>query len=263
MAILDLMIERCERMLSKEDLYIEDAAVCYPYTYVILRDGAGERSMGVCLTPTGEASTREVWIPPRFPESGAHALHALRLANSLHMFERSLGMATMNAISQYFLKLDSLRSDLIGNVVDLVVRELAPGSKVAVIGYMTPLVRELRDSGLEVIVFERNACSRRDAYTDSLERRLLPGMDAVLITGAAIPNETIDVILESSQNAKIRVLVGSTAQSHPSLLEGLGLTHVASVKIIDIDRVKRLLQLTAWREALFGELVVSYLIELR
>ncbi len=261
--ILDSLKSRCEEMLRKgPELVIEDAAVCHPYTYVIVKDPEGKRALGACLTPLLEMSNREVWQPPRFPEGG-QAAEALKMANSIHMVERVLGIATLNAISQYFLDLEKLSSGLIEDIVYLIKKELRKGSKVAVVGYMTPLVNELRSLGYDVIVFERDRSARRDALSDCLEPRLLPQADAVIISGATLLNDTLDKVLEYSKNAKMRALIGSTAQAHPDILKGTGLTHVASVRVIDIDEVRKAIKLTAWRDAFFGKYVRSYTIRLK
>jgi len=259
--ILDSLKSKCEEMLRKcPDLMIEDASVCYPYTYVIVRDFEGRRALGACLTPLLEMSNREVWQPPRFP--GGQAVEVLRIANSTHMIERVLGIATLNAISQYFLDTERLGSDLVEDIVELIKRELHKGSKVAVVGYMTPLVNELRSLGYDLMVFERDRSARRDALSDCLEPRLLPQADAVIITGATLLNDTLDEVLEYSRSARIRALVGSTAQAHPDILKGTGLTHVASVKVVDIDEAVKAIKLTAWRNAFFGEYARSYTIKL-
>ncbi len=259
--ILDILKSRCEEMIKEgPDLIIEDAAVCHPYTYVVVRDPEGRRALGACLTPLLEMSNREVWEPPRFSEKGP-AAEALRMADSVHMIERVLGIATINAVSQYLLDLERWNSNLVEDVVSLVRKEI-PEGKIAVVGFMTPLVDKLKSLGYDVIVFERDKSARRNAFSDCLEPRLLPQADAVIITGAAILNDTLDSIIKYSKNAKIRALVGSTAQAHPNILRGIGLTHVASVKVIDVDKVRKAIKLTAWRDAFFGEYVQPYTIKL-
>ena len=56
------------------------------------------------------------------------------------------------------------------------------------------------------------------------------------------------MVLEWSRRARVRVLTGATAQQHPCLLEGTGVTHVSSAKVVDVDTAVRLVKLGSWRK---------------
>ncbi len=108
---------------------------------------------------------------------------------------------------------------------------------VAVIGNMPPVVRALREKGVKTLVFERNPkLWDRETLSDALEYVLLPEAEAVLVSGSALVNGTIEMILDRAKNARIVVLTGPTAQIHPELVKGTGITHLAAMKVIDLKK---------------------------
>jgi len=74
-----------------------------------------------------------------------------------------------------------------------------------------------------------------ETLSDTFEYHLLPKMDAVLISGTSLVNDTIDFILERSKNVRLKILVGPTAQALPEFFKGY-VTHVASIKVVDIEK---------------------------
>ncbi len=79
------------------------------------------------------------------------------------------------------------------------------------------------------------------ALSDSVELRLLRRAKTVIATGAALLNDTIDLIL--SHSIGIVVLVGPTAGCHPQPLLEEGVHFVQSTRLTDIDDIVRALKL--------------------
>ncbi len=245
--ILDKIAERA-LTFNLDELKIVDMCVGYPYTYVIVEDCSGVKAMGVALTPLEEASDYEVWNPPRVLESSLKEM--IQLSTSIHMFERVLGIATINAVSQYFLRGRSENLNFGKNTIEILEEEGV--STVGVVGYMKPLIDSLKKRDFKVIAFERSILWRHgEALSDCLEPRILPKVEALVITGAALLNDTLDIVLNYAMNSRVNILVGPTAQQHPFLLKGLKIDYAQSSLILDVDRAKRLLKITAWRKALF------------
>ena len=247
--ILDKIVERA-LAFDLDGLRIIDMCVGHPYTYVIVGDHGGVEAMGVALTPLVEASDYEVWNPPRVLESSLKEV--IQLSTSTHMFERALGVAAINAVSQYVLR-DELEDLSIGmSAIEILEEEGV--STVGVIGYMKPLVDKLKKNDFKVMVFERSILWRHgEALSDCLEPRILPKVEALVITGAALLNDTLDMVLSHATNSRINILAGPTAQQHPLLLKGLKINYVQSSLILNVERARRLLKITAWRKALFGK----------
>jgi len=113
---------------------------------------------------------------------------------------------------------------------------------------MPPVVKALKEQGFEVYVFERSPkISDRETFSDSLEYVLLPQMDAVIVSGPSLANGTLEMILERSKNAELIALTGPSAQVHPGLIRGTGVTHLASMKVLNVERALIKLKLGCFR----------------
>ncbi|AFK22849.1 Rossmann-like domain-containing protein [Pyrococcus sp. ST04] len=220
-----LLSEIKEKALELVDnLKLVDFGFALPYTWVLVQGPKG-KALGVAMTLPEEIQryTNSISEPSleKFIEK----------ADSLNVIERTLGLAAINAVSQYHIDLSN------AEWVD--VLELLPetSGKVALIGNMPPLTKELRERGYDVYVFERNAkLWDRDTYSDALEYNLLPEMDAVIASATCLVNGTIDMLLDRAKNAKIFVLTGPTGQLLPEFLKGTRVTHLASMKVVDIKK---------------------------
>ena len=207
-----------------DGLELVDFGFALPYTWVLLKGPKG-RALGVAMTLPEEVQRyRNSVSEPSLREF-------IERADSLNVIERTLGLAAINAVSQYHIDLSN------AEWVD--VLELLPenAGKVALIGNMPPLAKALRGRNLEVFVFERNSrLWDKDTYSDALEYHLLPEMDAVVASASCLVNGTIDMLLDRAKKAKLFVLTGPTGQLLPEFLRGTGVTHLASMKVIDVER---------------------------
>ena len=218
-----------------DDLELVDFGFALPYTWVLLKGPEG-KALGVAMTLPEEVQ--------RYRNSiGEPSLNAfIERADSLNVIERTLGLASINAVSQYYIDLND------AEFVD--VLELLPenAGKIALIGNMPPLARELRNKGYEIYVFERNAkLWDRDTYSDALEYHLLPEMDAVVASASCLVNGTVDMLLDRAKKAELFVLTGPTGQLLPEFLRGTGVTHLAAMKVVNLERALLGLKLGSFR----------------
>ncbi|ACS33049.1 Rossmann-like domain-containing protein [Thermococcus gammatolerans] len=205
-------------------LELVDFGFALPYTWVLVEGGEG-RALGVAMTLPEEIQryTNSIGEPS--------VEEFIERVDSLNVIERTLGLAAINAVSQYHMDLSGAEWV---DVLDLIPEN---AGKVALIGNMPPLVRELREKGYELYVFERNPkLWDRETLSDVLEYHLLPEMDAVIASASCLVNGTIDMLLERAKRAKIFVLTGPTGQLLPEFLRGTGVTHLASMKVVDIKK---------------------------
>ncbi len=217
-------IRRKALKIIDEDFEVLDFSLALPYTYVLIKGEKG-KSLGVAMTLREEIKDYR----GKFDDISVESF--IKGVNSLNVVERTIGLATVNAISQYYLNPNKITES---DVVEILSKDL---KRVAVVGNMIPVVKALKNRGYEVYVFERNpSLHDENTLSDSFEYRLLPEMDAVLISGTALINDTIDLILERSKKARLKVLVGATAQVLPEFFKNV-LTHIASIRILDVEKV--------------------------
>ncbi|WP_297520204.1 DUF364 domain-containing protein [Thermococcus sp.] len=221
-----MLLTKIKRKALKlaDGLELVDFGFALPYTWVLLKGPKG-RALGVAMTLPEEVQRyRNSVSEPSLREF-------IERADSLNVVERTLGLAAINAVSQYHIDLSN------AEWVD--VLELLPenAGKVALIGNMPPLAKALRGRNLEVFVFERNArLWDKDTYSDALEYHLLPEMNAVVASASCLVNGTIDMLLDRAKKAELFVLTGPTGQLLPEFLKGTGVTHLASMKVVDVER---------------------------
>ena len=225
--ILDNIVRHTLERLRDIRLELIDIGITYPYTYSIVR---GEQGIGVglCMTMVTEIGDYEHKTPINVNRH-LEISDLVEGALDRHLLKRFLGISMINAISQYMLKVS--RDDYGIDVTSIILKNY-PESKeynVAVIGYIKPVVNKLREKGYKVYVFERDLIIRKDAFPDFFEYRYLPDMDIVIVTGAALINDTLDLIIERSRNAREIILTGPTAQVYPKFIEGNGISYLSSI----------------------------------
>ncbi|NJE08666.1 hypothetical protein E3E31_09065 [Thermococcus sp. M39] len=230
-----------------EDFEITDFSFALPYTYVAI-EGRKGKALGVAMTLPEEIQVYSSEIEDISVEN------FIEKADSLNVIERTLALAAINAISQYYIDLSESENKDATELLDESIK------KVAVIGNIPPIVRALKEKGFNLYVFERNPkLWDRETLSDSLEYWLLSEMDAVIVSGTALLNATLDMILERSKKAKLIVLTGPTAQVLPEFLKGSGVTHLASMKVLNIENALLKLKLGSFRG--FEKETKKYIIE--
>ncbi len=236
--IMDNAAKNALQVAQDEELKLNDYCVCFPYTYVIV-EGPKGKSMGVALTLFEEFGDIEFRQPPPIDEWTLE--HMIEASKSHHIVAKTLGVAAINAVSQYVIAKEEISET---NAVDVVLKHLEPGSIVAIIGFIKPAANKLTEAGYRTIIFERKGSIRRDdALPDFLEPRFLKQADAAIITGAAYLNETLDVVLSYLRNdAYPVVLAGPTAQVHKDFLGTKKVTHVSSIKIFNPEEAAKWLR---------------------
>ncbi|WP_297417510.1 DUF364 domain-containing protein [Thermococcus sp.] len=218
-----------------EGLNLVDFSFALPYTWVLV-EGSEGKALGVAMTLPEEIQ--------RYTNSiNKPSLRAfIERADSLNVIERTLGLAAINAVSQYHIDLSTAEW---ADVLDLLPEN---AGKIALIGNMPPLAKALHEKGAETFVFERNAkLWNRDTYSDALEYHLLPEMDAVIASASCLVNGTIDMLLDRARKARLFVLTGPTGQLLPEFLRGTKVTHLAAMKVIDTEKALLGLKLGSFR----------------
>lgn len=228
-----------------EKLVIIDYGIGVTYSYVVVEGDYG-RSIGLAVVLLEDlAGTRH----DRARKPSIDVLP--NLVSSFNPLEKSLGVALLNALSQYLLWNRRLllganitNKDIIENIISK-----AP-EPIVVIGNMIPLVRKLVSQGLkEIYVFERNPSIRcGDALPDILLPRIIGKAKTLIVTGAVLVNDTLDYIVEKTPKDAEIFLVGPTAGAHPAAIFAYTpVKGVASMHCFDIENVVESIRLGGGR----------------
>ncbi len=231
-----LIDDMASRITVPKDLEISDYAIGPKYAYV---EVSGEKggALGLSYFPSEDVSRGFSRVP--------HLDEIPEFVRSLNIFEKALGVAMLNAVSQYLMwNLRRIKGVRRGNITEIVPRFCSPG-RIVVVGNMVPLIKNL-PGDCEVFVLERNPRMRTNAYPDTMAPRIIPKADVLIISGAALVNDSIDSLLALSSKAAIRFLVGPTAGITPEITGG-EFDYIAGLRVIDADRVKEIIKLGGGR----------------
>lgn len=229
--LLDYLKEEIGELISK--VKVKDVRIGLAYTGVILSTGRA----GVAYTPIHELSEYPV-LADAGKIAGRPALNFMNKAESLNLVEAAVGVATINALSQAAFEAKPEKyafSDI--DVLDLI----QPKDEVVTVGYFGPLIPKILRKTRDLYVLEKRRI--RDKRVRIIPPRdastVLPSSDVLLISGSTLVNKTINQILKLRGDAREVVLLGPTASMVPQPLFKKGVTAVMGVKIIDAEKMLR------------------------
>lgn len=221
---LELIRERIEGL----NVEVEGVAVGLFYAGVALRTSHGLHG-GVAYVFRASSSCS--------PIDGAGSLHELdpldlaALSLSANLVEASIGVATLNALSQAIMERDPSYTPVTLDVADIVNE----GENVVMVGYMEPVLKKLLDKKCKVVVSEIAKVDNAivPVVPPSEAESHLKKADVVVITGSTLVNKTIDEFLELDLKARVVAVAGPTASILPDVLFDRGATAVMGVTITD------------------------------
>ena len=160
-------------------------------------------------------------------------------------WQRSLGMAAINAVSQFVFEHSGYVLPAMDKTLDLLALE--KGDHVGMVGYFPPLVEQVRARGVPLTVVELNEkwIQRTDGLEVTLDLAHLNSCNKVVCTGTVLINQTLDSVLEHCGNAEQILIVGPTTGCLPDPLFDRGVTLLGGSVVVDH---RKFLQLWAAQE---------------
>ena len=246
--ILEELIEIIRGEVRTAKIKVDDIVVGVFYTGVKLSTGHG----GVAFTPVQEIPDA-VCCPKshgQMPKSGHLSGQPLDevLMDSMNPspLKSAIGVAAVNAISQKILfdgKYEKHKAIFYMDVIDAI--KIKPTDTVAMVGAFTPYIKRLEGNVKKRYVIERNPRAMVKGGTplhpEELSKKLLPKADVVIASGSTVVNHTVGEILRLSSRAREVVLSGPTASMIPDPFFKRGVTVMGGVKIIDADRMLKVI----------------------
>lgn len=169
------------------------------------------------------------------PLLGVTPVQTARLYGGDALWERCLGMAAINAISQFVFKKSGYAAPGMGKTVDQLA--LATGDHVGMVGYFPPLVEQIRSLGLSLTVVELDEqwLQRADGFEVTLDPQRLRDCNKIICTGTVLINHTIDSVLACCEDAKRILLVGPTCGCLPDPLFERGVSALGGCGVAKTD----------------------------
>tara|TARA_B100002003_G_scaffold251813_1_gene297789 strand:+ start:8732 stop:9646 length:915 start_codon:yes stop_codon:yes gene_type:complete len=165
-------------------------------------------------------------------------------------WQRSLGMAAINAISQVVFKQSGYALPAMHKTVQQLA--LTKGDHIGMVGYFPPLVEQVRADGIRLTVLELDERWLQDGddFAVTLEPARLSECNKVLCTGTVLVNQTVDSALQHCRGAAQIMIVGPTVGCLPDPLFDRGLTMLGGTRVVDTEKFLALWAAQEkWRDA--------------
>ncbi len=231
------------------DIYVaprEDDANNSNFGFIVLEDDT------VGLTYVGMDNTLEgaktAISGQRY--KGTSPLDMAHLYTGQASWQRALGLAAVNAVSQIVIRQSGRPLPEIGHTIDLL--DLSPGDHVGMVGYFPPLVDQIGslDIPLTVIELDEKWLKQDHNLEVTLDPSRLSRCNKVLCTGTTLVNHTLDSVLTHTTGVERFCLIGPTASCLPEPLFEQGVTMLCGCQVTDCDRFIELwLSGQRWRAA--------------
>jgi uncharacterized protein (DUF4213/DUF364 family) len=157
------------------------------------------------------------------------------------VFERTLGLAAVNAITRWLFDRARFRPPAAsGSIGDL---GLQATDHLGMIGLFPPLVPRVLATGARLTVLELRAelAGPRERFQVTLDPAALAGCNKILSTSTVLLNDTLDGMLARCRHAERFALIGPGASCLPDALFARGVTSMGGVWIDDAEAFTRAL----------------------
>ena len=148
-------------------------------------------------------------------------------------WQKVLGMAAINAISQYLFNRGGYSPPAGEKTVTHL--QLDKADHVGMVGFFPPLVEQVRQMGLPLTVVELDErwLQQEGLFEVTLEPEKLNDCSKIICTGTVLVNQTIDALLPHFRNAKQIFIVGPTVGCLPDPLFDRGVTQLGGCAVLD------------------------------
>ncbi len=230
------------------DIAISRAVFGLFFSGVKLSTGHG----GLCYTPVKDlpeavcCPSQVRAMPLSGQLSGRPAASYLDDVFGTNVLKKTLGIAVLNALSELCLEdpacqeKHALQYETLYHADAFDVMEFPKGSKVVVIGALAPMLKRLLRDGHDFTVLELDPRTLKGAELEhflpvSKTDTIVPGADALVITGTTLLNNTLDHILSLKRPGAQALVTGPTASMLPGAFFAHGVTMLGGIRVTNPD----------------------------
>ena len=204
-----------------------------------------DAEFGMVVLDDGSAGLYYAWLGPaqsgmqeRFNIAGFTGQNPMKLARLYHSDREddcSLGLAALNAITQCVFRLAGYTPD--PAVESLGELTLQSTDHPGMVGYFPSLVKKIRTQNIPLTVIEKKSqfLGKDGLAQVTLDPEQLRSCNKIIITAAAMLNNTMDEILRLVSHAESVIVLGPTAGFFPDPLFARGVASVGGTEITDAD----------------------------
>lgn len=232
------------------EVWIEDVVIGIFFTGVKVSTGHA----GCAFTPIGEIP-EAVCCPSsaaRMPQAGhlegKPVLEILTYALDPNVLKSAIGIATLNALSQWIVESDNEKDyELIKGKDGFDLMNIQSYETISLIGAFLPYIKRLKGMGNPFFIIEKNRQTLRPDEMkffkpESELQGAIEKSQVVISTGTAMVNHTFDPILSLISDGKRMAVIGPTASMLPHAFFDRGVHVLAGVNIFNPDRMLKILK---------------------
>ena len=166
----------------------------------------------------------------------ADALSLARLYLGADDISRSVGLATINAITQSVLRRAAFNPptapDSIGGL------EFTVSDHIGMVGNFPSLAKKIHRSGVRLTVIERkqHMLAKTQDLNITADLRALQACNKIICTAATLINDSIDEVLTYTTGAESLVLIGPSASFFPDPVFSRGVHAIGGTQVVDAAR---------------------------
>ena len=233
-----------------QEVRIEDLVIGVFFTGVKVSTGHS----GCAFTPIGEileavcCPTSAARMPPAGHLEGKPVLEILTYALDPNVLKSAIGVATLNALSQWIIESRNGREfEIIKGKDGFDLLNIQPYETVSLVGAFTPYIKRLKAMGNPFFIIEKNLQALKPDEMkyfkpESEIQSALEKSQVVISTGTAIVNHTFDPILSLITNGKRMAVIGPTASLIPDAFFKKGIDVMAGIRILNPDLMLKILR---------------------
>lgn len=181
---------------------------------------------------------------------GSESLSLAKKFKSTDPVEKTLGLGTISAISQYIFKHAEYSFDFALDTLDLI--DIQKDDIIGMVGFFPPLVKKIEnlDNPLIVLELKSSLVKKTKNWEVTLDPGKLRDCTKILCTATTLLNNTLNRVLYQAPSAKVFSVIGPTAGFFPDPLFKLGVTVVGGTVVQDSSLfLERLSRKERWRES--------------
>jgi uncharacterized protein (DUF4213/DUF364 family) len=211
-----------------QEQLVTDVRMGLGYTAVQLEDG----NVGLAYTFRHETGLGCSVFAGQRPLAGRTTDDIVGYLGSPDFLECSLGLALANAV------VNRLSDDQDGgDILDML--QIRTNDRIGMVGYFGPLVKPLRTSARELLIFERSPVLEESVLPAEQAIDELPSCDIAVITSSALVLGTLDALLSATERCREVVLLGPSTPLLPSVFRPLGVTVLSGIVVRDPPEILR------------------------
>ena len=267
----DLIIERLGSRL--DDICIDRAVFGLFYSGVKLSTQHG----GLCFTPVKEipeavcCPSSAKAMPLSGKLCGRSAAQYLEDVSNENVLKRTLGIATMNALSTFLWDEDGTQLEngkkysVETNVDAFDVFKVDQTKPTLVVGALAPMLKRLKTDNAPYYVAELDKRTLKEEEYDHFipadkSSEIIPDAGQLVITGTTVINGTLDGLVAAANEGTEILVTGPTVSMLPDVYFDAGITMIGGTVVTDADGSLDLLAEGGSGYHLFGKTAERFVI---